>query len=112
MRGVAPRISVLVPCFDDGATVTEAVDSILEHEEVEVVVIDDGSRDPDTIAVLDGLAASGRVRLARQANAGVAAALRAGTAAANGRYVFMLNSDDLAEPYALADLADALDADT
>src|SRR3954470_17445413 len=112
MRGVAPRISVLVPCFDDGATVREAVDSIVENEEVEVVVIDDGSRDPDTIAVLDDLAATGRVRLVRQANAGVAAALRAGTVAANGRYVFMLNSDDLAEPHALADLADALDADT
>ena len=108
---VALRISVLVPCFDDGATVREAVHSIVEDEEVEIVVIDDGSRDPHTIAVLDDLATAGGVRLVRQANAGVAAALRAGTAAANGRYIFMLNSDDLAEPHALTGLADALDAD-
>ena len=102
---------MLVPCYDDGATVREAVGSIVEHEEVEIVVIDDGSRDSHTIAVLDDLAASGAVRLIRQANGGVAAALRAGTAAATTPYVFILNSDDIAEPSALAALADALDAD-
>jgi len=109
---VAPRISVLIPCYDDGATVGKAVDSISEDEPVEVVLIDDGSRDPQTVAVLDDLAASGAVRLIRQANSGVAAALRAGTAAATAPYVFILNSDDLAEPGALAALGDALDADT
>jgi glycosyltransferase involved in cell wall biosynthesis len=108
---VAPRISVLVPCYDDGATVTEAVASIVEDEEVEIVLIDDGSRDPHTVAVLDDLAARGAARLIRQANSGVAAALRAGTSAATAPYVFILNSDDLAEPRALAALADALDAD-
>jgi glycosyltransferase involved in cell wall biosynthesis len=102
---------VLVPCYDDGATVREAVGSIVEDEEVEIVVIDDGSRDPHTIAVLDDLAASGTVRLIRQANGGVAAALRAGTAAATAPYVFILNSDDLAEPRTLGALAHALDAD-
>jgi glycosyltransferase involved in cell wall biosynthesis len=108
---VAPRISVLVPCYDDGATVREAVESIVENEPVEVVVIDDGSGDPHTIAVLDELAANGAVRLIRQENRGVAAALRAGTAAAAAPYVFVLNADDLAEPGALAALADALEAD-
>jgi glycosyltransferase involved in cell wall biosynthesis len=102
---------VLVPCYDDGATVEEAVASIAEDEAVEVVLIDDGSRDARTIAVVDALAASGAARVIRQANAGVAAALRAGTAAATSPYVFILNSDDLAEPGGLAALADALDAD-
>jgi glycosyltransferase involved in cell wall biosynthesis len=107
------RISVLIPCYDDGATVTEAVESIVEDEAVEIVLIDDGSTDPHTVAVLDDLAAGGRVRLIRQAkNRGVAFALRAGTAAATAPYVFILNSDDLAEPRALAALADALDADS
>ena len=105
-----PRVSVLIPCYDDGATVEEAVASIVEDEEVEIVLIDDGSRDPHTVAVLDDLAASDAVRLIRQAHSGVAAALRAGTAAATAPYVFVLNSDDLVEPRALAALADALDA--
>jgi glycosyltransferase involved in cell wall biosynthesis len=102
---------VLVPCYDDGATVREAVDSIVEDDPVEIVLIDDGSRDPHTIAVLDELGARSGARLIRQANSGVAAALRAGTAAATAPYVFILNSDDLAEAHALAALADALDAD-
>ena len=92
-----PRISVLVPCYDDGATVRATIDSIVEDEEVEIVLVDDGSRDA--------------VRLIRQPNKGVAAALRAGTAVAAASYVFILNSDDLVEPRALAALADALDAD-
>jgi glycosyltransferase involved in cell wall biosynthesis len=111
MRIVTPRITVLVPCYDDGDTVVEAVASIVEDEPVDVVLIDDGSRDPHTIAVLDDLAARDEVRLIRQANRGVAAALRTGTAAATAPYVFILNSDDLAEPGALGTLADALDAD-
>jgi len=108
---IAPRISVLIPCYNDGATVEEAVASIVEDEAVEVIVIDDGSRDRHTIAVLDDLAARGAVRLIRQTNSGVAAALRAGTAVAAAPYVFILNSDDLVERRALAALADALDAD-
>ena len=106
-----PRISVVVPCYDDGATVGDAVASIREAEPVEIVLVDDGSRDPATIAVLDELAAAGTVRLLRQANAGVGAALRAGTAAATAPYVFVLNSDDLVEGGSLAALADALDRD-
>ena len=102
---------MLVPCYDDGATVRETVASIVENEAVEVVLIDDGSRDPHTIAVVDDLVARGEVRLVRQANAGVAAALRAGTAVAAAPYIFILNADDLAEPHALAALADVLDAD-
>jgi len=102
---------VLVPCYDDGATVREAVESIVEDEPVEIVLIDDGSRDPGTIGVLDDLAEGGSARLIRQDNQGVAAALRAGTAAAAAPYIFILNSDDVAEPRALAALADALDAD-
>lgn len=102
---------MLVPCYDDGATVREAVDSIVEDEAVEIILIDDGSRDPHTIAVLDDLATRAGVRLIRQANRGVAAALRAGAAGATAPYVFILNSDDLVEPRALAALADALDAD-
>ncbi len=66
-----PRISVVVPCYDDGATVADAVHSVREAEPVDIVLVDDGSRDPATIAVLDELAATGSVRLLRQNNAGV-----------------------------------------
>ncbi|MDX6621407.1 MAG: hypothetical protein QOK36_3793 [Gaiellales bacterium] len=106
----AARITVVVPCCDDGATVREAVDSVREAEPVDIVVVDDGSRDPRTIAVLDALAAHDRIRLVRQPNGGVASALRAGFEVARGPYVFVLCADDVAAAGALAELADRLDA--
>jgi glycosyltransferase involved in cell wall biosynthesis len=103
------RITVIVPCFNEGRFVADAVASVREAEPVEIVLVDDGSRDRATIAALDALGAEAGVRLLRQANAGVGAALRAGTAAATAPYVFVLNSDDLVEAGVLGALADALD---
>jgi glycosyltransferase involved in cell wall biosynthesis len=103
------RIAVVVPCYNDGATVGETVDSVREAEPVEILVVDDGSSDAATIQLLDRLAAEGRIQLLRQPNAGVAAALRAGFGAARTQYVFVLASDDLADAGALGELADALD---
>ncbi len=104
------RITVVVPCYEDGATVGETVDSVREDEPVEIVVVDDGSRDRRTVALLDRLAEEGRIRLVRKANGGVASALRAGFDAATTPYVFVLAADDLADAGALTDMADALDA--
>ena len=55
----APRAAVVIPCFNDGPTVTEAVQSAREQENCELVVVDDGSTDASTLAVLAELAASG-----------------------------------------------------
>ena len=109
MQIVEARLSAVVPCLDDGATVREAVDSIREAEPVEIIVVDDGSRDPHTIELLDHLAAANRIRLIRTSNGGVASALRIGFDASSTRYVFVLGADDLAAEGALADLANALD---
>ncbi len=44
------RVSFVVPCFDGGDLLGEAVDSVLAstHEDIDVVVVDDGSSDPGT----------------------------------------------------------------
>jgi glycosyltransferase involved in cell wall biosynthesis len=103
------RVAVVIPCFDDGATLRETVESIDEHEPVELVVVDDGSRDPATIEVLKQLEADD-VRVIRQENAGVAAARMTGVHATTAPYVTALDADDIGAPGALAALADALDA--
>jgi glycosyltransferase involved in cell wall biosynthesis len=105
----APRIAVVVPCFNDGSTIGETIHSIREAEPVDIVVIDDGSTDASTVALLDSLATDGAIQLVRKANGGVASALRTGFEVARTEYAFVLASDDLAEAGALADLADALD---
>jgi glycosyltransferase involved in cell wall biosynthesis len=103
------RIAVVIPCYNDGATLRETLDSIDEPEQLELVVVDDGSDDPQTLAVLAELE-SGGVRVVHQQNAGLAAARMAGVAATTAPYVTALDSDDLEAAGALTALADALDA--
>jgi glycosyltransferase involved in cell wall biosynthesis len=105
------RIAVVVPCYNDGSTLRETLDSIDEPEPLELVVVNDGSDDPATLEVLGALESGGR-RVVHQENAGLAAARMAGVAATTAPYVTALDADDLEAPGALAALADALDADT
>lgn len=104
------RVTVIIPCFNDGLLAVEAVASVREAEPVEVVVVDDGSTDPATHAALDDLRSRG-VRVLVKPNGGLSSARMAGVAATEARYVFPLDSDDLLAAGALARMADVLDAD-
>ena len=103
------RCSLVIPCFNDGAFVGGAIASVREDEPVEIVVVDDGSTDDATLAVLDDLRGRG-IRVIRQDNAGLAAARMRGIAETSHRFVFCLDSDDELAPGALGALADALEA--
>jgi glycosyltransferase involved in cell wall biosynthesis len=104
-----PRVAVIMPCFDEGEALREAAASVLgDGGAGERVVVDDGSSDPRTIAILADLEGEG-FRVIRQENRGPSAALMAGVAATIAPYVFRLDSDDLLDPGALGALADALD---
>ena len=99
--------TAIVPCFNYGAYVGEAVDSLLAQEDPpRVVVVDDGSTDTATQAALDALT----VEVVRQANSGVVAARNAGIALAGTPYVICLDADDRLAPGALAKLRAALGA--
>ena len=105
------RVVVVIPCFDDGQLTAQAVASVREDEPIEIVVIDDASSDPETLAVLAELERAG-VRVARhEVNRGVGEARTTGVAVTAAPYVFPLDSDDLAVPGSLAAMADLLDAD-
>lgn len=90
-----PLVSVVVPCRDDGAFLDEAVSSALAQgwEQIEVVVVDDGSTEPGTRWLLDGYERPG-TRVLRLPAAGVARARNAGIAAARGEYILPLDADD------------------
>ncbi len=107
----AARISVLIPCHDDGEHLAEAVASIRESEPVDVVVIDDASSDPRTLSVLDGLRDGEATVVSLEVNGGPGRARTLGLARCTTPYVFPLDADDLAEPGVLAEMADRLDAD-
>ncbi len=107
------HVSIIVPAYNQGRFLRGAVESALDQrdQDVEVIVVDDGSTD-ETAAVAEALAASdGRVRVVRQENAGVAAARNTGLRHATGRYVCFLDADDALEGGAVAAHCAVLDED-
>jgi glycosyltransferase involved in cell wall biosynthesis len=86
-------VSVVIPAHNGGKTVARAIESALaqRYDAVEVVVADDGSTD-DTREVIGRY--PGRVRVARQANRGAAAARNLGLQEARGEFVAFLDADD------------------
>lgn len=93
-------ISVIVPVYNVAAYLPQCLDSILQqdHEDLELILIDDGSRD-DSEAICDQYAAADpRVRVIHQQNGGAAAAKNAGLRIATGDYLSFVDSDDYLEP--------------
>jgi glycosyltransferase involved in cell wall biosynthesis len=107
---VTERLGVIIPCFNDGSLLREAVDSVAEDEPVEIVVVDDDSTDPATTALLRELGDEG-VHVEHHArNQGTAASRTTGMRATHAQFVFPLDADDLAVPGMLATMADLLEA--
>jgi len=103
------RVAVIIPCYNDGDLAAEALASIREHEPVETVVVDDASDDADTQKVLDRLESDGVRVVHHERNRGLPGARSTGLRVTSAPYVFPLDADDLAEPYALGLMADRLD---
>ena len=99
--GPAPAVTVVVPTYNRGAMLREALGSLASQTtaDFEVVVVDDGSEE-DIAAVVSRHSLP--VRFIRTPHAGLAGARNTGMAAARGRYIAYLDSDDLYYPFKLA----------
>ena len=102
------RVSVVIPAFDAQATLGAAVSSALwqTYGDLEVVVVDDGSR--DATAKIAG-AFPEPVRVVSQENAGVAAARNRGIAEARGELIAFCDADDIFLPGHLEALVKTFD---
>lgn len=89
------KISVIMPCFNHGEFVREAVESVRRagREDMELIVVDDGSTDARTQDEMERLAAEG-VHVIRQQNKGLAGARNAAVMASRGEFIFPLDADD------------------
>ena len=93
----SPLVSVIVPVYERGYCVMDAVHSILDqtHSDLECIVVDDGSTDDSYERVAAASADEPRIRAFSQPHAGVSAARNFGLREARGTYVTFLDSDDL-----------------
>ncbi len=109
-QSVVPRVSVVIPTYNYARYVPEAVDSVLAQsfEELEVIVVDDGSTD-QTAEILRAF--GGQLRDIRQEHRGLSAARNTGIRAARGQYVAFLDSDDLWLPEKVSLQVARLDAE-
>ena len=106
-----PRVSVVLCVYNQAAYVAEAIASILGQTltDLELIVVDDGSTDSSP-EVVRGFT-DPRVRYVRnERNLGHAGSLNRGVALARGRYLAIMDSDDISLPERLARQVDFLDA--
>jgi glycosyltransferase involved in cell wall biosynthesis len=87
-------VSVIIPTYNRGWIIKEAIDSVLaqDYTEFELIVVDDGSTD-HTSDVLDSY--RNVIKVFSQKNKGVSAARNRGIAEASGQFIAFLDSDDL-----------------
>src|SRR5262245_26303833 len=96
-------VSVVIPSYNRAYCITKSVDSALgqTHTNVEVLIVDDGSKDNTAEVVEKAYGSEPRVRYLRQENQGVAAARNYGLREARGDFIALLDSDDLWLPWKL-----------
>lgn len=103
MTNQAPLVSVIIPCYNYGRFLADAVNSVLDQQKdgvaVEAIVVDDGSTD-DTPVAAEGLGSS--IRYIRQENQGLSAARNTGMRAARGDFLIFLDADDLLTPHVIS----------
>ena len=96
-------LSIVIPVYNAEKTLRETLDSVLGQslKEIEVICVDDGSKDRSVSVVEEYIAKDRRVSLIRQQNLYAGAARNAGIEAARGEYLFFLDADDYVLDYAL-----------
>jgi glycosyltransferase involved in cell wall biosynthesis len=110
---MTPRVSVLIGAYDNAATLERAIDAILGQTvtDLELVVIDDGSRDATPQVIAAAVARDPRVRaLPMQHNVGISRSLNEGLRAARAPVVAVQDADDYSVPERLERQLAVLDA--
>lgn len=107
-----PRVSVIMPAYNHEKFVGEAVDSVLGQtfRDFEFIIINDGSTDRTEEVIRNYTDA--RINYFAQSNKGAPSALNRGLSVAKGKYISIINSDDVYHPDRLEFLHDAAESDT
>ena len=104
-----PKVSVILPCYNAGQFLLRALDSVRNQtfRDFEILIVNDGSTDPETLDLLGRLGDD--VRVIHQQNRGLPGARNRGYTEAAGQYVLPLDCDDLLDECYLQKAVDLID---
>ncbi|MEZ5191709.1 MAG: glycosyltransferase family 2 protein [Nocardioides sp.] len=102
-------MTVVVPFYNVEEYIAECLESLVgqSFEDLELLLVDDGSPDGSRSIVDEYAARDHRIRVLTQPNAGLGAARNAGVRAARGRYLTFVDSDDIVPRDAIRALVDS-----
>lgn len=91
-----PKVSIIIPCYNDGKYLNDAIKSVLNqnYQNIEIIVVDDGSEDEATQKLLKEINRP-PVHVFFKAHAGVSDARNYAVSKATGDYILPLDADDL-----------------
>jgi glycosyltransferase involved in cell wall biosynthesis len=107
-----PFVSVIIPCFNQGIYINEAIESVLSQtfKDYEIIIVNDGSTDQFTINTINSLSHP-KIKTIHTKNMGLASARNNGIEAAQGTIILPLDSDDTIAPTYLEKAIPILDGD-
>ena len=106
-----PLVSVIIPAYNAIDYLAETIETVFSQtfQDFEIVIVDDGSTD-DTAKLINQLSQEKpQIKLVSQANQGVSAARNTGIRQAQGKYIAILDADDLWEPTKLEQQVNSLE---
>ncbi len=104
-------VSVIMPCFNDGAYLAEAIDSVLNqtYKNIEIIIANDASTDIGTVNILKELKISGIKVIDLETNSGPSVARNRAISMAKGKYILALDADDKIAPTYIKKAKEILD---
>ena len=95
-----PLISVVIPCYNDGKYLPETLGHLAKQtfRDFEIIIVNDGSTDPETLSILKNLE-SENTRVLHKENGRMSSARNHGVKHARGEYIAALDADDYFHPH-------------
>ena len=93
-----PLVSVIIPIYNVEQYIEETIDSVINqsYDNIEIVLVDDESKDKSIVIAENRLISSGRdFKIVRQNNEGLAGARNTGIDSSTGKYICFIDADDI-----------------
>lgn len=105
-------VSVIMPCYNDGKYIKEAIESVKKqtYPEWELIIIDDGSDDEETVKIIESIE-DDRITVLHTEHLRPAGARNHGIKHAKGKYILPVDSDDKIDPTYMEKAVKKIEAD-